>query len=697
MFDPDLFSSYDLMYGPFDVDACADVQGHDAQCARYWSPEDCYSRHSWAGLKVWCNPPFQEIAMVLDHAIASYYEDPDKTSALLVIPDWSDAKWWPNVVESNLCHCVGYYPAGTQLFTAPPVGNGKTRRLMAPTKWGVCMVMLGKGWGNGICLPWTPWPPVTIPTIPIVAAEPIAPEVDRPPINSGLDEASQTEVNKLVDRYSDIFAQGSQTGRTNIVTHSINTEGERPIKQRPHRLSPEETQTQREEVLKMLEAGVIVPSNSPWASPVVLVNKKDGSKRFCVDYRKLNDATQKDVYPLPRTEEVLDELGKAQWFSKLDLKSGYWQIVVDPADRQKTAFITRDGLFEFLVMPFGLTAAPATFQRLMDTVLKGLLWKNVMVYLDDIIIYSKSWRDHIQALDDVFRRLRAANLKASASKCALGQTEMQYLGHLVTREGILPDESNVQAIMNATAPTTVKGVRSFLGMANYYSQFVQGFAAIARPLYRLTKKDTPFHWTDKCEDSFQALREALVSAPVLRRPDSARPYVLQTDWSPVAVGAVLAQIGTDNEEHPVAFASRVLRGPELRYAPMEGECFAVVYFIEHFRPYLHGTHFTVQMDHWALKWLMSTEHRNGRLARWALKMQEYNFDVVHRRGALNANADAMSRPPIAQAEDIVDPEDTRRVVVVHTCLRAPSVESTQRITYGEGGEGSGPSVDAEMV
>ena len=695
MFDPDLYASYDLMYGPFDVDACADTQGHNSQCSRYWSPADCYSRHSWAGLKVWCDPPFQEIGIILDHAIASYYDDMDKTSVMLVVPDWPDAKWWPNMVESDLWHCVGYYPAGTQLFTAPPVANGKTRRLMAPTKWGVCMVMLGKGWGNGICLPWKPWPPVPTPTIPVVAPQPVdAAAKDRPPINPELDAASHADINQLVDRYSDIFAQGSQTGRTNIVTHAINTEDERPIKQRPHRLSPEETQMQREEVLKMLEAGVIVPSNT---SPVVLVNKKDGTKRFCVDYRKLNDVTKKDLYPLPRTEEVLDELGKAQWFSKLDLKSGYWQIVVDPADRQKTAFITRDGLFEFLVMPFGLTAAPATFQRLMDTVLKGLLWKNVMVYLDDIIIYSENWKDHIQALDDVFRRLRAANLKASASKCALGQTEMHYLGHLVTREGILPDASNVQAVMKAAAPKTVRDVRSFLGMANYYSQFVDGFAAIARPLYRLTRKDTPFQWTADCEDAFQALREALVSAPVLRRPDSALPYILQTDWSPIAVGAVLAQIGEDGEEHPVAFASRALRGPELKYAPTEGECFAVVHFIEHFRPYLHGAQFTVQMDHWALKWLMSNEHRNGRLARWALKLQEYNFEVVHRKGALNANADAMSRPPIAQAEAYGSPGDRGEAIAVHSFLRAQSDDSTQHITYEEGGEGSGPSVDAEMV
>ena len=390
---------------------------------------------------------------------------------------------------------------------------------------------------------------------------------------------------------------------------------------------------------------------------------------------------------------MLDELGKAQWFSKLDLKSGYWQIVVDPADRQKTAFSTRDGLFEFVVMPFGLTAAPATFQRLMDTVLKGLLWKNVMVYLDDIIIYSSTWEAHIQALDDVFRRLRAANLRVSAPKCALGQTEMQYLGHLVTREGILPDEANVQAVMDASAPNTVKDVRSFLGMANYYSQFVSGFAAIAKPLYRLTRKDMPFEWTEECEDSFQALKTALVSAPVLRRPDSSSPDMLQTDWSPIAIGAVLAQVGSDGEEHPVAFASRIVRGPEFKYAAVEGECFAVVHFTEHFRPYLYGTHFTVDMDHWALQWLMSNDHRNGRLARWALKLQEYDFTVRHRKGSLNANADAMSRPPIAVAQPVAA---MNRAVMIHTLRRTGSSDSTQRITYEEGGESSGPSVNAEM-
>ena len=688
MFDPDLFQSYNLVYGPFDVDATADDKGHNAQCDIFWSPSNSYTHHSWGGLKVWCNPPFTEIAEVLDHAIASHYDEPNKSTALFVLPDWPDAKWWPHMVDSGLCHCVGYYPAGTQLFTAPPVGNGQ-RRVMAPTKWGVCMVMLGKGWGNGISIPWEPWPPVQPPTIPraIAKTETKLSWEDLPEINAELTDKAQEDVARLLTRYSDIFATGAQTGRTNIATHAINTGASEPIKQRPHRLSAEETQVQREEVLKMLEAGVIVPSNSAWASPVVLVNKKDGSKRFCVDYRALNGVTQKDLYPLPRTEEVLDELGKAQWFSKLDLKSGYWQIVVEPSDRSKTAFITRDGLYEFLVMPFGLTSAPATFQRLMNTVLRGLLWEKVMVYLDDIIIYTKTWREHMATLDEVFRRLRAANLKASPAKCAIGQTEIQYLGHLVTRAGILPDSSNVQAVQDAQAPRTVRDVRSFLGMANYYSQFVEGFSEIAKPLYKLTKKDEAFEWTEACQDAFETLKEALVSAPVLRRPDLSRPYVLQTDWSPIAIGAVLAQIDEDGQEHPIAYGSRILRGPELKYAAVEGECFAVVHFVEHFRPYLYGSDFTVFMDHWALMWLMTTTHKNARLARWALKLQEYDFKVQHRKGSQNANADAMSRPPIAQPAGTIQ---------VNTLTRYPSAADDTQIIYAEGGESSGPSVPEEL-
>ena len=210
--------------------------------------------------------------------------------------------------------------------------------------------------------------------------------------------------------------------------------------------------------------------------------------RYCIDYRPLNNVTVKDVYPLPRMEAVLDSLGKAQYFTKIDLKSGYWQIVVEPSDRHKTAFMTREGLFEFLVMPFGLTSAPATFQRLMDTILEGLLWKTVMVYLDDIVIYTNTWQEHLAVLDEVFLRLRAAGLMASPAKCDIAQEELLYLGHLVTRQGILPDPANVQAILQAKPPTDVTGVKSFIGMTHYYGDFVEGYAEIAAPLYELFRK-----------------------------------------------------------------------------------------------------------------------------------------------------------------------------------------------------------------
>ena len=489
-FDEELFESYSLLHGPFSVDACADYNGYNAQCLKYWCEADSCLNHSWAGEKVWCNPPFltSKIIPMLEHAISGYHKSPDNTRALFVLPDWPDAKFWTILKNSGVCRCVGYYPAGETLFTAPPANGGAgKRRIMAPTTWGVVMVLVGKPTHGG-SIPWSPWPPVAPPTV--VKSQAVHKQLadeELPALSEDLTLAQKAAVQKLLDRYASVFSSAGSTGRTNIVTHSIDTGSAIPFKQPTHRLSADERQVQREEVQKMLQAGVITHSNSPWASPVVLVGKKDGTKRFCVDYRGLNDITRKDVYPLPRTEEVLDELGNAQWFSKLDLKSGYWQIVVDPADRSKTAFTTRDGLYEFVVMPFGLTSAPATFQRLMDTVLQGLLWEKCMVYLDDIIVYSKTWEEHIVALDQVFSRLRAAGLQASGAKCALAQTELLYLGHLVTREGILPDNSNIEHIAAATAPKNVKEVRSFLGMANYYSQFVEGFAEIARPLYRLTK------------------------------------------------------------------------------------------------------------------------------------------------------------------------------------------------------------------
>lgn len=322
-FDIELFQSYDLLYGPFTTDACSDEHGYNSLCPYYWSTEDSCLSYSWAGESVWCNPPFEKLPEILHHALVSYYSSPANTKALFVVPDWPSAKFWKKMQSNRLCQCVGYYPAGTELFTAPPAyGGAGRRRKMSPTNWGVLMVLIGRA--SGVRIPWVPWPPVAPPTV--IKCRTLWKELteeDKPAVSQDLSATQARDMRTLLQRYSSIFASGGITGRTNLVMHSIDTGSADPIKQPAHRLSNGERQVQREEVLKMLQAGVIAPSNSPWASPVVLVNKKDGNKRFCVDYRGLNNITKKDVYPLPRTEEVLDELGNAQWFSKLDLKSGY--------------------------------------------------------------------------------------------------------------------------------------------------------------------------------------------------------------------------------------------------------------------------------------------------------------------------------------------------------------------------------------
>ena len=377
--------------------------------------------------------------------------------------------------------------------------------------------------------------------------------------------------------------------------------------------------------------------------------------------------------------------------------------MLDPADRHKTAFVTRDGLFEFLVMPFGLTSAPATFQRLMDTVLSNLSWSKVMVYLNDIIVYSKTWAEHLATLDDVLRRLRAAGLKASPNKCAFGQVRMQYLGHIVTREGILPDTDNVKAIMQCQPPRNLTELRSVNGMVQYYGKYVPHLAELAAPFYRLYRKGVQFMWSPDCQDSFEKIKHMLSSPPVLRRPDPSLPYILQTDWSPTAIGAILAQEDAVGEEHPIAYASKILKGPELKYSATEGECYAVVSFVEHFRPYLHGVPFTLEMDHWSLKWLMTSSQQNGRLARWALKLQEYDFKIRHKRGSQNGNADALSRPPTA----VADPDeqhvmalfavDTLPVDVDSDGGRVGYASDTSASARAEEGSDSGPSVLEEHL
>ena len=461
---------------------------------------------------------------------------------------------------------------------------------------------------------------------------------------------------------ADLFAeQPDDFGRTDKIKHGINTGDAAPVRQQVRRIPPVRREEARNLLSDMLKKDIIQPSSSPWASPIVLVPKKDGTVRFCVDYRKVNSLTRKDAYPLPRVDDTLDTLSGSKWFSTLDLISGYWQVKVEEKDREKTAFCTPDGLFEFKVMPFGLCNAPATFQRLMDMVLAGLQWTNCLVYLDDVIVVGRTFREHLLNLQSVFGRLRAAGLKLQPKKCHLCSPKVEFLGHVVSAEGVSTDPKKIEKVANWPIPTSKREVQQFLGLANYYRRFVEDFAKIAKPLHRLTEKTMKFEWSADCQASFEHLRQKLVSAPILAFPDLGKPFILDTDASDVGIGAVLSQIDENGAERVIAYASKALTKPEHRYCVTRKELLAVVSFIQHFRPYLLGRRFTLRTDHGSLTWLSQFKEPEGQLARWLERLQEYDFEICHRPGKKHQNADVLSRIPCSQCgrilQDDITPDD----------------------------------------
>jgi hypothetical protein len=447
------------------------------------------------------------------------------------------------------------------------------------------------------------------------------------------------------------YKEGDKLPHTDVIRHYIDTGGADPIKQRFYRTSQVEQQFIENEVRRMLTEGLVRPSHSPWASPVVLIPKKNGKLRFCVDYRKLNATTKKDAYPLPRIDDVFDSLSDACWFSSLDLASGYWQVHMAETDREKTAFITKIGTFEFNVMPFGLTNAPATFQRLMNQVLGEAIGKFVLVYLDDINVYSRTFEEHLQHLQWVFDQLRKANLGCRWEKCEFVKQRLKFLGHEISAQGLSPDTDKVAKVRDYPRPNSVTTLRGFLGLASYYRRFIKDFSKKAMPLYNLLRKGVTYEWTDAQEEAFEALKHALTTAPVLAYPDFDRPFVLHTDASTIGLGAVLAQKDDANREHVVAYASRTLNSAEVNYSVTELECLAAVWATKYFRTYLHGRTFDLVTDHAALKWLLNHTAPQGRTARWVMQLQEFNPRVHYRKGVQHANADALSRllPPTTYA------------------------------------------------
>eukprot|EP00731_Ephydatia_muelleri_P031382 Em0022g896a len=409
------------------------------------------------------------------------------------------------------------------------------------------------------------------------------------------------------------------------------------------RLPPHRKEQVNKLLHEMQENDIIHPSSSPWASPIVLVQKKDESVRFCIDYRKLNAVTTKDAYPLPRIDDTLDTLCGSKWFSTLDLLSGYWQVEMSPEDRHKTAFCTPQGLFEFKVMPFGLCNAPATFQRLMDLVLAGLQWSKCLVYLDDVILLGTTFGEHLDNIRAVFDRIRQGGLKLRADKCCFLQRNVKYLGHLVGVDGLQVDPDKVGKVASWPVPQSAQQVQQFLGFANYYRRFIQGFAEVAKPLHRLTEHAVNFSWTAECQEAFENLRSRLTRAPILAFPDYTLSFVLDTDASDLGIGAVLSQVSSLGQEQVVAYGSRLLSKAERNYSVTRRELLAVVTFTRLFRPYLLGRCFTVRTDHSSLQWIQNFKEPEGQLARWLEQLQEYDFEVIHRKGRNHNNADALSR------------------------------------------------------
>ena len=470
-------------------------------------------------------------------------------------------------------------------------------------------------------------------------------------IEENISGTDRKKIRQLLLNNQEVFGTKEEPfGRTDLVKHDIVTDGSQPIKQHmrriPFHLRPEADK----EVSKMLNAGVIEPSSSPWAAPVVLVRKKDGTIRYCIDYRKLNDVTKKDSYPLPRIDDSLDVLGKANYFSTLDLASGYWQIQLTDEAKEKSAFCTNSGLYQFTVMPFGLTNAPATFQRLMERVLAGLQWHTCLVYIDDIIIFSETIEDHLKQMQDIFDRLKQAKLKLKPKKCKLLQTKVKYLGHIVSKEGVETDPDKVKAVRDWPRPSCVKDVRSFIGFCSYYRRFIPNFATVAKPLIRLTEKKVNFVWSDEHENAWLQLRELMADSPVLAYPDKDAQFILDTDASDFGIGAVLSQT-IDGVERVIAYGSRVLSRAERRYCITRRELLAVVHFCKLYKHYLIGKPFIVRTDHAALKWLKSFKQPEGQVARWLEELSVFDMDdIEHRPGRKHSNADGLSRGPCPQCK-----------------------------------------------
>jgi len=467
--------------------------------------------------------------------------------------------------------------------------------------------------------------------------------------NHCLQQMELNELTTLLVKYGSRFAvAGEPLSRTHLTEFKIDTGNNDPVKTKFYRIE-HATRTKMRRILdEMLADNVIEPTTSEWSSPLFLVPKKNGEMRPVVDFRKLNQITKTEVFPIPQMEDYFDALGSSAYFTTLDLKSGYWQVPLDPDSRVKTAFTCPLGNYQFCVLPYGLKNAPIQFQHLMELVLAGLNWQTALVYIDDIVIYSRTFSEHLIAIEKVLAALERAQLQVKPEKCHFAQQKITFLGHIVSSEGIRPDPEKVRDLIEFPAPTCMKDVQRFLGLVTWFRKFIPDLARISRPLYLLLRNNVTFKWTEEHDNAFCTLKNVFTSEPILALPKFTPDwtFVLSTDASDYAIGAILRQEHAESKiTRVIAYSSRQLHSAEINYFTTEKEALAIVFATKYFRHYLFGRPFVIETDHQSLTWLMNLKDPSSRLRRWSLKLQEYQYEIRYVPGKRNQAPDVLSRHP----------------------------------------------------
>jgi hypothetical protein len=451
----------------------------------------------------------------------------------------------------------------------------------------------------------------------------------------------QRDIHELIQDHIRVF--GDVPTCTHTIEHDVDIGDTVPIKQNPYRLNPAKRAVMKAEIQSMLDMGIVVPSVSAWSSPCILVSKPDGGVRLCTDYRRVNAVTKSDCYPLPRIEDCIDEIGDAKFVSRYDLLKGYYQIPLTTRAREISAFATPDGFYEYTVTPFGMRNAPATFQRMINTVIQGL--DGCRAYIDDVVIFSNTWKEHMERNRIFLTRVGEAHLTINLVKTEFARATVTFLGHIVGQGKVRPVDAKVQAIAEFTRPDGKRSLMRFLGTVGYYRKYCKNFADVVSPLTNLLRKNTKYVWSNECERAFKNVKGLLTNSPVLMAPNFEKPFKLAVDASDVGTGAVLLQEDTQGIEHPICYYSKKLNPHQRNYSTIEKEALALILALQHFEIYLSQANYQIVVltDHNPLVFVNRMQNKNQRLMRWSLQLQEYNLKIEYIKGKDNIIPDALSR------------------------------------------------------